>query len=358
MSSKRRTENPSGPQDNPPVGGQIVLYQTEDGRQRIEVHLENETVWLTQAAMAELFQTTIPNVNIHLKRIYAEAELVEGATIKEYLIVRSEGGRRVERRVKHYSLEAILAVGYRVRSHRGTQFRQWATARLREYIVKGFVLDDERLSEPGGIDYFDELLDRIRAIRASEKRFYQKIRDIYALSADYDARHPMTEQFFATVQNKMLYAATGKTAAELIDSRANAALPNMGLTTWKGAGRGHALTKADTTIAKNYLGQEEMKTLELLVTQYLDFAELQAKQRKIMYMADWKAKLDAFLQLNDRQILTHAGKISKELADEAAHAQYAKFVENRRMIEADEADEELRQQIRQLMEPPEEDTDG
>jgi hypothetical protein len=219
-------------------------------------------------------------------------------------------------------------------------------------------LDDERLSEPGGIDYFDELLDRIRAIRASEKRFYQKIRDIYAMSADYDPQHPTTQEFFATVQNKMLYAATGMTAAELINSRADGSLPNMGLTTWKGAGHGRALTKADTTIAKNYLNREEMGTLELLVGQYLDFAELQAKQRKMMYMADWKAKLDDFLRLNDQEILTHAGRISKELADEAAHVQYERFAENRRMIEADHADEELRQQVRRLTEGPKEDNDA
>ena len=229
----------------------IVLYQTEDGRQRIEVRLEGQTVWLTQAAMAELFQTTKQNVSLHLANIYDEGELSRGATVKEYLTVRAEGRRQVKRPLEHYNLEAIIAVGYRVRSHRGTQFRQWATERLREFIVKGFVLDDERLSEPGGIDYFDELLERIRAIRASEKRFYQKIRDIYALSADYDPQNAMTEEFFATVQNKMLYAATGMTAAELVQSRADAALPNMGLMTWKGAGRGRALTQADTTIAKN-----------------------------------------------------------------------------------------------------------
>jgi len=358
MTRKRPPAARGQPESDQPGGGQIVLYQTEDGRQRIEVRLEGQTVWLTQAAMAELFQTTTPNVNIHLKNIYAEAELIEEATIKEYLIVRSEGARQVERRVKHYNLEAIIAVGYRVRSHRGTQFRQWATERLREFIVKGFVLDDERLSEPGGIDYFDELLERIRAIRASEKRFYHKVRDIYALSADYDAQHPMTQEFFATVQNKMLYAATGMTAAELINHRANSSLPNMGLTTWKGAGRGRALTKADTTIAKNYLNRQEMRTLELLVGQYLDFAELQAQQRRIMYMADWKAKLDDFLRLNNQEILTHAGKISKELAEEAAHAQYGKFARNRRRIEADHADEELRQQVRRLTEGPAGDNDA
>ena len=358
MTKKRPPRTTPDGASNPPVGGQIVLYQTEDGRQRIEVRLEGETVWLTQAGMAELYQTTPQNITLHIKAIYEEGELEEPATCKDCLQVRSEGNRQVQRALKHYNLEVILAVGYRVRSHRGTQFRQWATERLREFIVKGFVLDDERLSEPGGIDYFDELLERIRAIRASEKRFYQKVRDIYALSADYDADHPMTQEFFATVQNKMLYAATGKTAAELISSRADAALPNMGLTTWKGAGHGRALTKADTTIAKNYLNRREMETLELLVGQYLDFAELQARQHRIMYMADWKAKLDDFLRLNNQEILAHAGKISKELAEETAHAQYEEFAQNRRLIEADQADEELRQQVRRLTEGPKEDNDA
>jgi len=358
MSKKRPPESTFEPESNLPAKGQIVLYQTEDGRQRIEVRLEDETVWLSQRLLSDLYQVGVNTINHHIKSIYDDKELLPEATIRQYRIVQTEGGRQVERLVEHYNLEMILAIGYRVRSHRGTQFRQWATERLREFIVKGFVLDDERLSEPGGIDYFDELLERIRAIRASEKRFYHKVRDIYALSADYDAHHPTTQEFFATVQNKMLYAATGKTAAELIDSRADASLPNMGLTTWKGAGHGRALTKADTTIAKNYLNQEEMRTLELLVGQYLDFAELQAKQRKMMYMADWKAKLDGFLRLNDREILTHAGRISKELAEDAAHAQYERFAGNRRMIEADHADEELRQQVRRLTEGDKEDNDA
>jgi hypothetical protein len=348
MTKKRIQANGLEPEDDSP--SRMVLYQTEDGRQRIEVRLEGETVWLTQAALAELYQTTKQNVSLHLLNIYDEGELQRQATVKEYLTVRKEGNRNVERSIDYYNLEAIIAVGYRVRSHRGTQFRRWATERLREFIVKGFVLDDDRLSEPGGIDYFDELLERIRAIRASEKRFYHKVRDIYALSADYDPNHPMTEEFFAAVQNKMLYACTGMTAAELIHRRADASLPNMGLTTWKGAGHGRAMTKADTTVAKNYLNREEMQILELLVGQYLDFAELQARQRKIMYMADWKAKLDDFLRLNGQQILTCAGRVSRELAEQAAHAQYEKFAENRRTIEADQADEELRQQVRRLTE--------
>lgn len=331
-----------------PEQGQILLYQTEDGHQRIEVRLQDETVWLSQRLMAELFQVGVNTVNYHIKEIYEDGELMPEATIRKYRIVQTEGRRKVERQIDFYNLDMIIAVGYRVRSHRGTQFRQWATERLREFIIKGFVLDDERLSEPGGIDYFDELLDRIRAIRASEKRFYQKVRDIYTLSADYDPKSPITQDFFATVQNKMLYAATGMTAGELIHSRADSSKPNMGLTTWKGAGRGRQITKQDTGTAKNYLNQEEMKMLELLVNQYLDFAELQARQRKTMYMADWRVKLDSFLELNDRDILTHAGKISAKMAKELAHGEYDKFAKNRQMIEADKADEELRKAVLKL----------
>lgn len=281
-------------QENLTNQSQILLYQTEDGRQRIEVRLEQITVWLSQILMAELFQTTVANINLHIRNIYEEKEVSSEGTIKQYLIVRNEGSRKVQRSVTYYNLDMILAIGFRVRSHRGVQFRQWATERLKEYLVKGFTLDDERLSKPGRIDYFDELLERIRAIRVSEKRFYQKIRDIYTLSIDYSPEHPMTQEFFKTVQNKLLYAVTGLTAAEIIHQRANATKPNMGLMTWVGAQRGKKFTKHDIEIAKNYLQHEEIKDLELLVSQYLDFAERQARHRKIMYMADWKTKLDAF----------------------------------------------------------------
>lgn len=331
-----------------PTESRILFYQTEDGRQRIEARLEGETVWLSQKLMADLFQVGVNTINYHVKAIYKERELLPGATIRNYRIVQDEGSRKVSRQVDFYNLEMIIAVGYRVRSHRGTQFRQWATEQLREYIVKGFVIDDERLSEPGGIDYFDELLERIRAIRASEKRFYQKIRDIYSLSADYDPNHPMTQEFFATVQNKLLYAVTGQTAAEIIHSRAGASKNNMGLKTWKGAGRGRILTKTDTTIAKNYLDEEEIKTLELLVNQYLDFAEFQARRRKVMYMSDWKVKLDDFLKLNEQDILINAGRISADIARDIAHAKYEKFVDNRRLIEAEQAEEELRLAVKKL----------
>jgi hypothetical protein len=331
-----------------PTKSRILLYQTEDGRQRIEVRLENETVWLSQRLLAELFQKDVRTINEHIKNIYDECELLPESTIRKFRIVQTEGNRQVSRTVDFYNLEVIIAVGYRVHSHRGTQFRQWATEHLKEYIVKGFTLDDERLSEPGGIEYFDELLDRIRAIRASEKRFYQKIRDIYALSADYDSRHHLSKEFFATVQNKILYAATGMTAAEIIHSRADASKPNMGLTTWKGAGRRRQLTKQDTEIAKNYLNEEEISTLELLVNQYLDFAELQARQHKIMYMANWKTKLNAFLELNDQDILSNAGRISSEMARELAHVEYDMFSNKRRQIEANKADEELREATKKL----------
>ena len=323
----------------------ILLYTTQDGNQRIEVRLENETIWLSQTSMAELYQTTKQNISLHLQNIFKDGELDINRVVKESLTTAADGKSY---KMKFYNLEAIIAVGYRVKSPRGTQFRQWATERLREYIVKGFALDDERLAEPGGIDYFDELLERIRAIRVSEKRFYQKVRDIYALSADYNPQGPMTESFFATVQNKMLYAATGFTAAEIIHKRAKAELPNMGLTTWKGAGRGRVLTKTDVVVAKNYLTHDEVSTLELLVGQYLDFAELMAKRKRVLYMKDWIEKLDEFLKVNEQDILSHAGKISAEKSKSRAFAEYDKFSESRNKIEADKADAELKEAVKRI----------
>ncbi len=316
----------------------LLFYQTENGKQRIEVRLEEETVWLSQKLMSELFQTTPENINIHLKNIFSEGELDPITVTKESLVTARDGKNY---RTKLYRLEVIIAVGYRIQSNRGTQFRQWATQRLQEYIVKGFTLDDERLANPGGFDYFGELLERIRAIRASEKRFYQKVRDIYLLSVDYDPKHSVTQEFFASIQNKLLFATTGKTAAEIIHSRADASKHNMGLTTWKGAGRGKILGRQDIEIAKNYMSHEEIETLDLLVNQYIDFAELQTRSRKVMYMKDWKAKLDAFLHLNEREILTHTGKISAELAKELANKQYEIYVDHRKMLETRVADEEL-----------------
>ena len=311
--------------DNTPPHSEIVLYQTEDGHTRIQCRFENETIWLTQALIAELFQTTPQNVTLHLKSIFEDGELVEAATCKDYLQVRSEGTRDVSRNLRHYRLEAILAVGYRVRSHRGTQFRQWATARLSEYLVKGFALDDERLKKPPGKgqkDYFDELLARIRDIRSSERRFYQKVLDIYATSVDYAPSEESSQQFFATVQNKMHWAAHGHTAAELIHARADAGQPLMGLKTTRPGG---IVRKDDVAIAKNYLNEAELNALNRIVNAYLEFAELQALNRKPMTMQDWIAKLDDFLKLSGRDLLQHAGKISADAAHEKAELEFDRY---------------------------------
>lgn len=338
--------------DTPIHGGEILLYQTEDGRTRIECRFENETLWVTQAQMAELFQTTPQNITLHLKAIYAEGEQAEGATCKSYLQVRVEGGRSVQRQVRHYRLEVVLAVGFRVRSARGTQFRQWATARLQEYLLKGFVMDDERLKNPPGLgvpDYFDELLERIRDIRASEKRMYLKVRDIFVLAADYQPDAAETQQFFQIIQNKLHWAATGKTAAELIKERADHTQPNMGLTSWKGA----KVRKTDVTVAKNYLREGEIQELNRIVTMYLDYAEDQARRRQMLYMRDWREKLDAFLQFNERDILTNAGKVAKEVADRLALEQYEQFQERRLVIDADADERAFEAAVKKLpAEPP------
>lgn len=305
----------------------LLIYQTEDGKTKIDVRLENETVWMTQKAIAELYQTTPQNITLHIKNIYEEGELEENSTCKNYLQVQTEGNRTVQRNSRHYNLEMIIAVGYRVRSSRGTQFRQWATERLNEYLVKGFTMDDERLKGMRNIgdDYFDELLERIRDIRASEKRFYKKITDIYALSIDYDGKSEEAKKFFATVQNKLHFAIHGHTAAELIEQRADASKDNMGLTTWKG----DKVRKGDITVAKNYLTEKEMKSLNRIVTMYLDYAEDQAERRNPMYMKDWEEKLNAFLKFNERDILTGAGAISHEVAKELAEKEYEKFHQKR-----------------------------
>lgn len=305
----------------------FLMYQTENGDTKIQVRLEGETVWMTQKAMAELFQKGVPTINEHIKNIYAEGELTEEATIRKNRIVQVEGSREVEREVAFYNLEMIIAVGYRVRSHRGTQFRQWATERLNEYMVKGFTMDDERLKEMRniGADYFDELLERIRDIRASERRFYQKITDIYATSIDYDPSTPIAREFFATVQNKLHFAIHGHTASELIMKRADASKPNMGLTSWKG----DKVRKQDVVLAKNYLSQEELSDLNRIVTMYLDYAESQAKKKKPMYMKDWAERLDAFLEFNEHEILTNAGKIKAKVAEQFANEQYEEFHQQR-----------------------------
>lgn len=318
------------------MAGELILYTTEDGAASVRLRAEGGSVWITQAEMAALFQTTPQNITLHVKAIYAEGELQPEATCKEHLQVRQEGGRQVRRALKHYNLDMILAVGYRVRSLRGTQFRQWATTHLREYLVKGFVMDDERLKEPGGWDYFDELLERIRDIRASEKRFYQKVRDIYATAVDYDPKSEAAQLFFKKVQNKMLWAVTGYTAAELISDRANPALPNMGLTSFKGS----RVRQGDVTVAKNYLQQPEIDELNRIVVMYLDYAEDMARRRKPMTMREWEDKLDAFLQFNERDVLTHAGKISAQVAERLGLERYAEFDARRREAERLAADAE------------------
>jgi hypothetical protein len=319
------------------VSGELIIYQADDGRTRVQCRFAEGTIWLTQMQLAELFQTSVPNINIHLKAIYEEGELKQEATIKSYLIVRSEGGREVSREVLHYSLPAILAVGYRVRSPRGTQFRQWATARLEEYLVKGFVLDDERLKNPPGPgvpDYFDELLARIRDIRASERRMYLRVREILALAADYDPKDAEAQHFFQIVQNKLHFAVTGRTAPELIADRADATRPNMGLTTW----RGDVVRKGDVTVAKNYLREEEITELNRIVVMFLDFAEDQARRRRQVFLQDWRTRLDDFLRFNERAVLPDAGSMKREHADRIAHEQYAQF-EERRRLEAEVAGE-------------------
>lgn len=301
--------------EKPGLVSELLLYRSEDQRTRIEVRLQDGSVWLTQAQMAELFQTTPQNITLHLKGIYEEGELPEGATCKDYLQVRAEGGRQVSRDLRHYNLDAILAVGYRVRSPRGTQFRQWATERLRELLVKGFTLDDERLKRGPDDGYFEELLARIRDIRSSEKMFWRKVLAIYATSIDYDASAESSQLFFKTVQNKMHWAAHGHTAAEIVKVRADASKPNMGLTSWSAS----RPRKLDAGIAKNYLNAEELDALNRIVNAYLEFAEVQALNRRPMTMRDWIVKLDDFLRLGERDILTHAGRVSHEAA--LAHAE-------------------------------------
>jgi len=315
---------------------QILIYPTERGQTKIEVRLENETVWLTQKLMAELFQTTKQNISLHIQNIYNEGELPPEATVKEYLTVQKEGDRQVSRTVDFYNLDMIISVGYRIKSHVATRFRQWATQRIREYIVKGFVLDDERLKNPDQpFDYFDELLRRIQDIRTSERRFYQKITDIYATSIDYDPTVEISIDFFKTVQNKLHWAITGKTAAEIVYLRADGSKPKMGLTSW----RGDKVRKTDVTIAKNYLNEEELRALNNLVEQYLVFAEGHAMRRIPMHMNEWLEKLNGFLELNDRDILEHAGKISHDMAKELAESEYNKFnIERIRWNDGKESD--------------------
>lgn len=312
--------------------GELILYTTEDGKTAIHLKAEKETVWLTQLEIADLFQTTKQNISLHIKNILSTHELPE-AVVKDNLTTAADGKRY---KTKLYNLSMILAIGYKVESQRGVQFRRWATTHLQEYLVKGFVMDDARLKEPKPWDYFDEWLERIREIRASEKRFYQKVRDIYATAVDYNSKSEQAQLFFKKVQNKMLWAATHHTAAELIVERSDSQKPNMGLTSWTG----NRVRQQDVTIAKNYLEKPEIEELNEIVVMYLDYAENQAKKRKTVTMAEWDQKLDAFLTFNEKDLLNHAGKVSAEVAEKLALERYAEFDERRREEEKQIADAE------------------
>lgn len=325
--------------------GELIVYTSPDGQIKLDVRLQDETVWLTQAMMADLFQTTPQNITIHLKSIYEEGELIEAATCKDFLQVQQEGMRSVQRTRKFYNLDAIISVGYRVKSAVATRFRIWATERLKEYLVKGFTLNDERLKEPEGGRYFEELLARIRDIRSSEKVFWRKVLDIYATSVDYDPQAETSQLFFKQVQNKMHWAAHGHTAAELIIQRADAEQPNMGITNYPG----NKLLKRDVEIAKNYLTEEELNLLNRIVTAYLEVAEIQAMNRQPMTMRDWIERLDQFLTMTGRELLTHAGQTSHEAAIAKAHEEYdafrTKYLEEPTDVEKHfiEAEKELKQ---------------
>jgi len=317
--------------DNLPVKSEFLVYQTEDGRVKLDVRLNNETVWLTQQMMADLFQSSKQNISHHIQSIYEEGELLPAATVKKYLTVQKEGQRQIRRDLEYYNLDMIISVGYRIKSSVATRFRIWATQRLKEYIIKGFVMDDERLKNPpvaGSAvpDYFDELLARIRDIRASERRMYLRVKEIFAMAGDYNPSDSETNKFFSVIQNKLHFAATGMTAAELIRRRADAVLPNMGLTSWKSG----EVRKTDVTIAKNYLHEEEIDGLNRIVVMWLDYAEDQATRRKQIFMKDWEQKLDEFLKFNERRVLPDAGKVTKQEADDFARDEYDSFTERRR----------------------------
>lgn len=324
---------------------ELLLYQTEDGQTKIDVRLENESVWLSQAQMVELFQTTKQNISLHIRNVFKEGELDEISVVKDYLTTAADGKAYS---TNYYNLDVIISVGYRVKSHRGTQFRIWATTQLREFLIKGFVLNDERLKETGRTNqYFDELLDRIRDIRSSKKIFYAKIRDIYTTAIDYNAHTEQSQLFFKTVQNEMHWAIHGHTASEIIYKRVNSEQQNLGLKTWKNAPVGK-IRKTDVSIAKNYLSEDELKDLNLIVDQYLSFAELQARNRKPMFMSDWSKKLNDFLTLNDREILEHAGKISANMAKELAESEYEKYRNNRIDIEDIQEMKQLEEGLKKL----------
>lgn len=322
--------------------GEFLIYTTPDGEKQIQVRLIDETVWLSQKLMAELFQKDVRTINEHIHNVFAEGELPQDNSVIRKFRITASDGKNYD--TNFYSLDMIISVGYRVKSLRGTQFRQWATQRLKEYLIKGYAINKEYLKNPEGKDYFEKLLQEIREIRASEKRFYAKIRDIYSTSVDYDKTADVTRDFFAMVQNKMLWAVTGQTAAEIIHSRADAKKVNMGLTAWNG----QKILAPDVVIAKNYLSKEEMDKLDRLTVMYLDYAELQAQRRIPMKMVDWAKKLDALLNLNEMEILTHKGKISKELAEKKAKNEYHKYDEKRRLQEIIDSDIEFAKDIEEI----------
>ena len=326
--------------------GKILIYQNEKGDTRIDVYFESDTIWMTQKAMCELYQVAKSSVSEHISNIFKDGELESEATVRKFRTVQIEGTRQVTRERDYYNIDMILAVGYRVRSNVGIHFRRWASGVLTEYMKKGFALNDERLRNPRefGADYFDELLERIRDIRASEKRVYQKVKEIFALSVDYDSKSQVAQDFFKSVQNKLEYAATGHTAPELIANRANAFKDNMGLTSFKGV----KVRRGDVTVAKNYMTHEEISTLNLIVNMYLDYAELQAKGHNPMHMADWESKLGDFLRFNGRKVLENFGTVKREVAKKLALEQYEQYDANRRVLEASDDVDELAADVKRL----------
>jgi hypothetical protein len=329
------------------MNSQVIIYQNQEGNIKIDVRLEEESVWLNQSQLCELFQKSKATISEHIKNVFEEGELSAGATVRKFRTVQKEGIREVERDIEHYNLDVIISLGYRVKSHQGTKFRIWATQRLKEYIIKGFVLNDDRFKSGTSMNYFNELQERIREIRLSERFFYQKIKDIYTTSIDYDPKDEKTIEFFRVVQNKLLWAISEQTAAELVYRRADATLPLMGMQSYDKKGA-VSVKKSDVSIAKNYLNEDEIKLLGLLVEQYLAFAETMAQQRTPMYMKDWIQRLDTILQLNGRELLTHAGKISREMAVEKSEQEYEKYRLAQKTLDKEQSLNELEEDIKKL----------
>lgn len=330
---------------------EILIYQNSEGNIKIDVRLDDETVWLTQAQLCDLFQKSKATISEHIKNVFEEEELNAATTVRKFRTVQQEGQRTVQREIDHYNLDVIISVGYRVKSTQGTQFRIWATQRLKEYIIKGFALNDDRFKSGSSMNYFNELQERIREIRISERFFYQKIKDIYTTSIDYDPKDEKTIEFFKVVQNKLLWAISQQTAAELVYRRVDASLPLLGMQSFD-KNNTVSIRKADISIAKNYLIEKEIKLLGLLVEQYLAFAETMAQQQTPMYMADWIQRLDSILQLNGRELLSHAGKISHEKALQKSEAEFEKYKITQKVIEKEQSLKEIEEDIKKLKKPP------